>query len=150
MGPRPKERKILRAAVAGMPRIVEVIAALPAELQAGALTAAERGYRQTFLESGVDREIAGKMVAALVRRLRRQVDNRDWVREKVLQALHDELCGSNAEPKKDSPRKAKRTRRRLPKSTMTTETSSVQDSTSEPATLEDGLETETAADPSTE
>ena len=41
-----EEEKILEAAVAGIPRVAEVVASIPEEDRAKALNAVERSYRQ--------------------------------------------------------------------------------------------------------
>jgi hypothetical protein len=53
MGSSPSQQKIFRAAVAGIPRVVEAISGLPSKHHPEALAAAGRGYRQTILESGI-------------------------------------------------------------------------------------------------
>jgi hypothetical protein len=127
MASSPKEKEIYRAAVTGIPRIVEVIASLPTKRQAEALEAAERGYRQTILDSGFAQPTAAKMVTALMRRLQRQVAKRGSVRDKVLRALQQELLDPKPGPDETQIPTAKRKRRRLPKSAPATEPSPVQD-----------------------
>jgi hypothetical protein len=122
-----KDKQIYRAAVAGIPRIVEVISELPTKHQTEALAAAERGYRQTMLEAGVAEPIATKMVTALMRRLQRHVAKRGSVRDKVLKALHQELLGAKPGSNETSTRPAKRKRRRSTKTTMVPEPMPPQD-----------------------
>ena len=48
-----KEEDILVAAVAGIPRVAEVVASIPSEQQSRALDAAESSYRQTLRDLGL-------------------------------------------------------------------------------------------------
>ena len=121
MGSSPSQQKVYRAAVAGIPRVVQAISGLPSKHHAEALAAAGRGYRQTILESGIAEPTADRMVATLLRRLQNRLAKERSVRDKVMRALHEELIPSTEE--KRPPKK----RRRLPKRPARTESPPVQD-----------------------
>ncbi len=88
----PEEAKLLREVVSAIPQVAEVIASTPLEQRSWALEAAERGYVRALLESGSTEAAAQKWTAAVMRRLRRQVAERDEAdRRKVANALHEEL-----------------------------------------------------------
>ncbi len=111
MGSSPSQQKIYRAAVAGIPRVVEAISGLPSKHHAEALAAAGRGYRQTILESGVAEPTADRMVATLLRRLQNRLAKDRSIRDKVMRALHEELIPSTEEkrpPKRPRRRSSKR------------------------------------------
>ena len=122
MGSSPSQQKIYRAAVAGIPRVVEAISGLPSKHHPEALAAAGRGYRQTILESGIAEPTADRMVATLLRRLQNRLAKERSVRDKVMRALHEELIPST----KDKPPPT-RTRRRSPKKPPQTESPPVDD-----------------------
>jgi len=91
MGSSPSQQKIYRAAVAGIPRVVQAISELPSKHHAEALAAAGRGYRQTIVESGIAEPTADRMVATLLRRLQNRLAKERSVRDKVIRALQEEL-----------------------------------------------------------
>src|ERR1700733_11041266 len=111
MGSSPSQQKIYRAAVAGIPRVVDAISGLPSKHHAEALAAAGQGYRQTILESGVAEPTADRMVATLLRRLQNRLAKDRSIRDKVMRALHEELIPSTEEkrpPKRPRRRSSKR------------------------------------------
>ena len=60
----------LSAAIAGLPKIAELIAAVPTEDRARALEAAEKSYVQTALNLGYDDADAQQWASAVMLRLR--------------------------------------------------------------------------------
>jgi hypothetical protein len=60
----------LSAAIAGLPKIAEVIAAVPTEDRARALEAAEKSYTQTALNLGYDDAGAQQWASTVMLRLR--------------------------------------------------------------------------------
>jgi DNA-directed RNA polymerase specialized sigma24 family protein len=64
------EDEILQTAIAGVRKVAEVIAALPPEQRALALTAAERSYEQTVQELGYDEAAVQSWVSAMMFKLR--------------------------------------------------------------------------------
>jgi hypothetical protein len=60
----------LSAAIAGLPKIAELIAAVPAEDRARALEAAEKSYVQTALTLGYEDANARQWASAVMLRLR--------------------------------------------------------------------------------
>jgi hypothetical protein len=68
--------KALEAAVAGIPRVAEVIAAIPAEHRVQALHAARRSYLRTTLDLGYGDAAAKKWVSAVMFRLGAELKER--------------------------------------------------------------------------
>jgi hypothetical protein len=62
--------EILSAAIAGLPKVAQLIAAVPAEDRARALEAAEKSYVQTALTLGYDDADARQWASAVLLRLR--------------------------------------------------------------------------------
>ena len=62
--------RTLSAAIAGLPKIAELIAAVPTEDRARALEAAEKSYVQTALNLGYDDADAQQWASAVMLRLR--------------------------------------------------------------------------------
>lgn len=71
------EEEILEAAIAGLPRIAEVIASIPTELRPRAFDAATRSYLQTAHDLGYAETAARKWAAAVMFRLRAQVQRKN-------------------------------------------------------------------------
>ncbi len=67
------EEEILEAAIAGIPKVAEVIASIPEEDRATALDAAERSYRQIVCDLGYDEGPIESWVSAVMLRLQREV-----------------------------------------------------------------------------
>jgi hypothetical protein len=57
------------AAIAGIPRVAELIAAIPVDRRASALDAAERSYVQTALDLGYSEAAAQQWAASVMSRL---------------------------------------------------------------------------------
>jgi hypothetical protein len=64
-----EDDEVLSAAIAGLPKIAELIATAPSEDQARALEAAEKSYLQTALTLGYPDADARQWAAAVMRRL---------------------------------------------------------------------------------
>jgi hypothetical protein len=73
MGFNPETEKILKAAVAGMPRVAKIIADIPTESREPALKAAERIYQQTVRDLGYAEVAAQRWALVAMSRLRSQV-----------------------------------------------------------------------------
>ena len=84
-----QEAEILRAAVAGIPRVAQAIAAIPAEHRASAFDAAEHSYLQTAKDLGGADEFAENWAAAIMQQLRAEVEQREPANTKLVKALHD-------------------------------------------------------------
>jgi molybdopterin-biosynthesis enzyme MoeA-like protein len=84
--------KILEAAVAGIPRVAQAIAETPAEHRAKALEAAERSYRQTVRDLGYDEGPIQGWVSAVMLRLQTEVRKQESTKQKMLEALQEELA----------------------------------------------------------
>ena len=76
MGSSSQEAKILQAAVAGIPRVAQAIAAIPAEHRASAFAAAERCYLQTAKDLGGTDKFAQNWASAVMFQLQAQVEQR--------------------------------------------------------------------------
>ncbi len=123
MGPSPSQQKIYRAAVAGIPRVVQAISELPSRRHAEAVAAAGRGYWQTIVDSGIAEPTADRMVATLLRRLQNRLAKERSVKDKVMRALQEALIDPpppDTVEKKRTP-KRKTPRRRTPKRPPQTE-----------------------------
>jgi len=86
-----EEEKILEAAVAGIPRVAEVVASIPEEDRAKALNAVEDSYRHTVRDLGYEDGPAQSWLAAVMLRLQTEVRKQESRKRKVLEALHQEL-----------------------------------------------------------
>jgi hypothetical protein len=69
-----EEDEFLEVAFSSLFRVIEMIAAFPAEHRAGAFEVAERRYMQAARDFGCAEEAAGRWVAANMRKLRAQVE----------------------------------------------------------------------------
>ena len=74
MASNSESEQILEMAIAGISRVAQAIAAMPAEDRARALEAAERSYWQTAREFGYGDAEAESWVAALMFRLRAEME----------------------------------------------------------------------------
>ena len=83
-----QEAKILQAAVAGIPRVAQAIAAIPAEHRASAFAAAERCYLQTAKDLGCADKFAQNWASAVMLQLQAQVEQRVLADRNLLKALH--------------------------------------------------------------
>ena len=69
-----EEKKILEAAVAGIPKVAEFIAAMPNGQRANALAALERHYLQTAEDWGCSEGPARMWVSAMISHLRERIE----------------------------------------------------------------------------
>jgi len=76
-----EEDEFLEVASAALPRITEIIVAFPTEHRAGALEVAERGFRQAARDFGCAEAGSERWVAAVMRKLRTLVEERDGAEE---------------------------------------------------------------------
>ena len=86
-----EEEEILEAAVAGIPRVAEVIASVPEEDKAKALHAAECSYRQTVRDLGYEEGPVQGWVSAMMLRLQAEVKEQSSAKRIPTQALQEEL-----------------------------------------------------------
>jgi len=85
-----QEAEILEAAVTGIPRVAQAIAAIPPQHRDSAVRAAERCYLQTARDLGGAEKFAQNWVSAVMLRLQAEVDQRVSA-NRNRQALHAEL-----------------------------------------------------------
>lgn len=88
-----EEKAFLRAAVAVIPRITEIICGFPLDDRAGALEIAERRFMAVALDFGCTEIAAQTRVTAVMQRLRRRLEDRQDS-ERKLQALLNQLTKS--------------------------------------------------------
>jgi len=100
MASNSEEEESLEAAVAGIPRVAEAVATSPDGVRAKALEAAENSYQQTARDLGYDEERVQSWVATIMLRLRTELERRESAKQKVLEALQEELL--QAEPRPDN------------------------------------------------
>ena len=86
-----EQEEALEAIVAGIPHIALVIAVIPIDERAKALDAAERSYLRTMRNFGFEETASRTWTSAVMRRLRRQVEERDFANQKMLRSLVQEL-----------------------------------------------------------
>lgn len=86
-----EKEQSLETAVAGLPRVAEAVATIPDEEQAKALEAVEDSYRQTARDLGYDEDRIQSWVSTIMLRLRTELERRESVKQKVLEALQEEL-----------------------------------------------------------
>jgi len=86
-----KEEDILAAAVAGIPRVAEVVASIPSEQQSRALDAAESSYRQTLRDLGYEEAPIQGWISAVMFRLRSEVKKQECAKQEMPEALHEEV-----------------------------------------------------------
>jgi hypothetical protein len=86
--------EVLEAAVARIPEIARIIAALPVEDQPSAFDVAERSYLRTAKYLGGADDLAQRWASAVMYRLREQVEERVLAKSKLLTALYEELVGT--------------------------------------------------------
>ena len=97
-----QEDEFLGAAVAAIPRIAELITALPSEERAGALEVAERRFLQSAEEFGCAEAGSRDWTAAVMRVLQDRVDELVSIKQK-LKRLHEELSVEEAAHDPGSP-----------------------------------------------
>jgi hypothetical protein len=88
MAPVVEEKAFLRAAVAAIPRIAEIVCEFPPDDRAGALEAAERRLIEAALEFGCTEIAARSRVSAVMGRLRRRVEEQRASEKKLRVLLH--------------------------------------------------------------
>jgi DNA-directed RNA polymerase specialized sigma24 family protein len=71
-----EEDKFVEVASAALPKIVDIIAALPPEHRAGALELAERRYMQAARDFGCTLAETERWVSAIMRKLRIRVEEK--------------------------------------------------------------------------
>ena len=86
----PDTEEILEIAVAGVPRVARVIAAIPAEHWAEALAAAERSYLRTARDLGYGEVTAQNLVRAVMQFLHAEVERAIGEIEAVKEILVEE------------------------------------------------------------
>jgi hypothetical protein len=74
MASNPKEEEVLEAALAGVSRVAEAVAAMPDESRVTALEAAERSYRNTAMELGYGIERAEQWAETMIVSLRAELE----------------------------------------------------------------------------
>jgi hypothetical protein len=110
MASNSEEEESLEAAVAGIPRVAEAVATSPDGVRAKALEAAENSYQQTARDLGYDEERVQSWVATIMLRLRTELERRESAKQKVLEALQEELL--QAEPRPHNNVQERRKKRR--------------------------------------
>ena len=93
-----EEEEVLEAAVAGIPRVAEVVASIPDEDRARALDAVESSYRQTVRDLGYEDALIESWVSAAMLRLQSEVKAQESSKQKMLKALHEELAQAESAP----------------------------------------------------
>src|SRR5208282_5277790 len=93
-----EEEKILEAAVAGIPRVAEVVASIPEEDRAKALEAVEGSYRQTVRDLGYEEGPIQSWIAAVMLRLQTEVKKQASTKQNPLRILHGELVQAATKP----------------------------------------------------
>jgi hypothetical protein len=73
----PDQDEVLSAAIAGVPRVIELIATVPAEERGRALKAAEKSYLETAHTLGCQDTDAQQWAEAVMSRLRTEEGSRD-------------------------------------------------------------------------
>lgn len=86
-----EREEILRAVIAGIPKVAREVAAVPPEERAGVLDAAERSYLQTTKDMGYTENDARPWVSAVMDRLRAEVEAGDAERM-LLEKLYEEVA----------------------------------------------------------
>ncbi len=80
-----KKEEILEAAVAGIPKVAELVASIPEQDRTRALDAAERSYRQTVLNLGYEEGPAEAWVSAIMVRLQAEAASKPAARPSTRQ-----------------------------------------------------------------
>jgi hypothetical protein len=86
-----EEEEILEAAVAGIPRVAEVVASIPEEDRGRALNAAARSYWETVRNLGYEEGPVQSWVSAVMLRLQAEVKKQASTKQNPLKILLDEL-----------------------------------------------------------
>ena len=90
-----QENQFLEIAVAAIPKIAELIAALPSEERAGALEVTERRFLRSAKEFGCAESGSQNWTAAVMRILQDRVEELVSIKQK-LKRLHEELSVEEA------------------------------------------------------
>jgi len=83
-----EEKAFLRAAIAAIPRVAEIILGFPPGDRAGALEVAERCFRAAALDYGCSEITAQSRASAVMRRLRSRLERQQASEEKLQALLH--------------------------------------------------------------
>lgn len=83
--------EILEGAVAGIPRVAELVASIPEGDRGRALDAAAQSYRETVRNLGHDQGPIQSWVSAVTVRLQTEVKKQTSTKPSPLKILHDEL-----------------------------------------------------------
>lgn len=86
-----EENEILEAAVAGIPRVAEVVASVPEADRARALEAAESAYLETVRDLGYEEWPAEAWVSAIMVRLQAEVSEQESVNQTPIRTLQQEF-----------------------------------------------------------
>ena len=87
-----EEEETLEAAVAGLPRVAEVVASIPEANRAKALDAAESAYRETVRDLGYEEGPAEAWVSAIMVRLQAEVSDKESVKSDADTNLAGGIC----------------------------------------------------------
>jgi DNA-directed RNA polymerase specialized sigma24 family protein len=85
MASNSEEEESLEAAVAGIPRIADAVAANPDGVRAKVLEAVENSYRQAAHDLGYDEERVQSWVSTIMLRLQAELERRESAKQKVLE-----------------------------------------------------------------
>jgi hypothetical protein len=85
-----EDDRTLEAAVGDIPRVAELIAAIPTEHRAAALRAAELSYLRTAQDFGYAEGAAQQWAAAVASRLRIEAEKKRWTTRMQLKLLYGE------------------------------------------------------------
>ncbi len=91
MASNSEKDEVLEAAIADIPRVAQMIAAIPAEHRATALDAAERSYLKAVKDLGYGEAAAQKWASAIMSRLRVEEGKGRWAMRIRLKLLYREL-----------------------------------------------------------
>ena len=90
-----EDEEILEAAIAGLPRVAEVVASIPEEDRARALDAVESTYWQTVRGLGYEEGPAESWVSAMMLRLQAKVVEQETAKQGPIEAY---LVPAESEP----------------------------------------------------
>ena len=90
-----EEEEVLEAAVAGIPKVAEVVASIPEKARAKALDAVKSTYRQTMLDLGYEEGPAESWVSAMMLRLQAKVVEQETAKQEATEAC---LVPAESEP----------------------------------------------------
>ncbi len=88
----PAEAAVIRELASGIQGVAELIASTSKDHREWAFEKVERDYLRIMREAGFQEEAAQRWTSSIMRRLQKEVEQRDSIKRKnVLKALHDEL-----------------------------------------------------------